>query len=44
MNTLYRIIRFVTHPAVIRLSSLALTLALGVIWGSRAPDGIVWSD
>jgi hypothetical protein len=41
MNTIYRIIQFVTQPAVIRLSSVALTLALGVIWGSRALDGIV---
>jgi hypothetical protein len=44
MNTIYRIIQFVTHPAVIRLSGVALTLALGVVWGSRAADSIVWGD
>jgi hypothetical protein len=44
MNLWLRIVQIAYHPQAIRLSVFAATLVLGVIWGARQIDGVVWGD
>jgi hypothetical protein len=44
MNIWLRIVQLAYRPETIRLSAFAITLVLGVIWGARHADGIVWGE
>ena len=44
MNMWLRIVQLAYRPHVIRVSVLAATLVLGVVWGAHHVNGVIWGD